>query len=756
MRFGKRNRSPLIWGRRARAASEESEFRPVASEERDALLSPGSAEGAPDPDVDSLPLSGDPTQRLLTVLGRFEREMLKGKDGDPQNTWSDAAMRQLIHAAEVAYEQDWRDMVTAVTETARILQTYENAGRANDSVSFLADSYEILCLMVGDLIVDKVRSGVMRKWRERHEQVLEDVAADGLELVPDEGPETLDDVQATALEPAGEDSPFDTGAFDEPEAAPSASNLPSLGDIAMPDDDEPEEEPIDEALLDLESPEPLVEDAPADASPMPPGLEDASDLAGDNDSDLDDMGDLDDALLAAQAGGAPALDETVLVGEAILDEDEGVAPEEVPGTQMADILDALCEGLKRLEKKPGGDMQTTHAAMEEALDLLQQQASECNRDDAVEACRAMKHLCDGAILEERPSTDRFFELAYAFCGAYAADGEDETGTGAADWVSECREFVDSWAVEPEVATTQEPEVEDVGEEAFEVISDAVPEETSSDAWPLEPEPVAEAVVPAQDAAEPVPTEEVAIPDVEDEPVPEAETPAEVMADDGSPQYLLETARNAATLGNAADAKVFALQAAAGIARTQADQASLRVQEAEARLQEGAQAIEQVRSEVVQAENDVGDAEQTVAARDENVQTQTGEVASAAEALDATQQRLDDLDAQLRELQARRDEASTEREERDSALADARERETAAQEERDREAEIEKQARVRLEDARQRVKGLERRRAEIESAMEKARELLTRQRASVDDIERTIQEIQSAESGDGGDGSELLF
>src|SRR5690606_365585 len=70
--------------------------------------------------------------------------------------------------------------------TGRVLQTYENAGRANECVPFLADSYEILCLMVGDLIVDKVRSGVIRKWRERYQVALEDIAAKGLVLVRDE------------------------------------------------------------------------------------------------------------------------------------------------------------------------------------------------------------------------------------------------------------------------------------------------------------------------------------------------------------------------------------------------------------------------------------------------------------------------------------------------------------------------------------------------------------------------------------------
>ena len=64
----------------------------------------------------------------------------------------------------------------------------------------------------------------------------------------------------------------------------------------------------------------------------------------------------------------------------------------------------------------------------------------------------------------------------------------------------------------------------------------------------------------------------------------------------------------------------------------------------------------------------------------------------------------------------------------------------------------------LEDARQQVKNLQRRRGEIESEMERAREMLTRQRASLEDIEETIAQIRDGGRSSAGDemDSETLF
>ena len=188
MRFGRLSQKSRPWGRlslrvldRSNGDSLEPDDVPDSS---DASFPP------PLPTTDNLAedpaMTSDPTQRLLTALGRFQRQFVKARNGAPQEHWSDECMNYLIQAVEIAVEQRWQDLVEALSETGRVLQTYENAGRANECVPFLADSYEILCLMVGDLIVDKVRSGVIRKWRERYQIALEDIAAKGLVLVRDE------------------------------------------------------------------------------------------------------------------------------------------------------------------------------------------------------------------------------------------------------------------------------------------------------------------------------------------------------------------------------------------------------------------------------------------------------------------------------------------------------------------------------------------------------------------------------------------
>ena len=131
-------------------------------------------------------LGADPTQRLLTALGRFQRQVNKAEGGVPQHLWTDECMEQLIDGIAIAHENDWHDVKEALTDTARILQSYEEAGVATSAVPFLHDSYEILCLMVGDIIVDNVRSGVMNKWRQRYDQALNDLAHHGVSLIDDD------------------------------------------------------------------------------------------------------------------------------------------------------------------------------------------------------------------------------------------------------------------------------------------------------------------------------------------------------------------------------------------------------------------------------------------------------------------------------------------------------------------------------------------------------------------------------------------
>lgn len=805
MRFGKRNKSPLLWGRRGKS-SEADEFEPVASEERDALLSPGSDAGdananpSDNGDVEP-PMTGDPTQRLLTVLGRFEREMLKGKNGADQGAWSDGAMLQLIHAVQIAVPQGWDDMVEAVTETGRILQSYENAGRANECLAFLSDSYEILCLMAGDLIVDKVRSGVMRKWRERYEVALEDLAAAGLELVQDdedrmssagtaepsalespateaepeapfEAPDTPamepeaaieapTDVSGIEPEPAFEESPVQVEepvpfeAPPEPQAGASVeSDAPSLVAYTEPegvaDAEESldnDEEPIDEALLDLDLaaepepvvPEPAVEvDADADAAS---GAEAVARYEEDSTTEIVETWPVEDGVPAEQIKEqAPAED---AVDEPDLRE------------ETAELLDTLCEGFARIQSQPRVGLETTHEAIRETITVLERHASVAGREGAAQACGVLAELCAPVFERDAEANDRFIELAYAFCGAFS-DALEEGGADAAEaWIGECRAYQAEQAAEEEFAEEESGEDKPAGDELQEELMEAAAEDETPPfaVDPEEPEATDAGFAEAPMAEEPVSPDSAPFETAPPSPAHMAEAEEN---DSGSPQWLLENARNAASSGKAGDAKVLALQAAAHIARIQADKAAQRVEQAEVRLKEGAAAIEAVRDEVRKAEEEVEAAELRVAQARERHEERMNEVAQASESLDAIQSQLLDVEAQLRELEAKRDTLAAGRSEAERKLDEAREDENSARQENGAQQEIERQARVSLEDARQNVKNLQRKRAEIETAMGRARELLTRQRASVEDIERTINEVMNSDSGEGDGADELLF
>lgn len=198
VRFGKKSRNLAAAGRRLFGERPQQDrqaaglavqtLEPIVDEET--MMTPPSPE---EPRV-----AGDPTQRLLTALGRFQRQVTRAEEGAPQEAWCDECMNQLITGIEIALGEDWDDVKEALTDTARILQTYEDAGQAGQCVGFLKESYEILCLMVGDLIVGNVRSGVMKKWENRYERALDDLAAAGLTLIDDDGPVERETAHAPA------------------------------------------------------------------------------------------------------------------------------------------------------------------------------------------------------------------------------------------------------------------------------------------------------------------------------------------------------------------------------------------------------------------------------------------------------------------------------------------------------------------------------------------------------------------------------
>ncbi|MFA6239655.1 MAG: hypothetical protein WC655_01925 [Candidatus Hydrogenedentales bacterium] len=760
--FGRRTKRPLPWSRRDR----DTETRPTPNDPGSedlpsASASTADAEGFPATDIGSEPTSwgdkpvtSDPTQRLLTALGRFQRQFLKAKEGAPQEQWSDECMNHLIQGVEIALEQDWADIVEALGETGRILQTYEDVGRANQCVPFLADSYETLCLMVGDLIVGKTRSGAIVKWRERYEMAVEDATAAGLSLVEDEdgespprrSPEARKATQPPVLtvvpppqeqpqnaEPArgiwsaeqkfgvprGAEQEF-SGVSTPPPPAPARGfgltplgELPPLKPVVVP-----------EARI---APPPLPEQTVDDRGTL---FEEIP--SGDSEADLVDIPEL------PEMGEEPLLDLASFATATDQETPNDVDPEpEEQGRRLSvdvvELLDTLCDGLARIENEPDGSLSTVFLAMDDGLATLQDRARQLGWHGSVLACRTMASLCEAMSKRRSVRDDKFFELAYAFGGVY---GEAQSRTDDASlttWQNECNGLIEAWS------STSEP-AEALHETSISEIAEI--QETASDIPTIEAEGGDAAVNDLHELESVEPAS--------------AYRPAEQPGEDDSAASLLDTARQAVAGGSIADAKFYAMRAAVSIAKKQVAETETRVRTLELRHQECARNIEVAREQVQQAEVSVADAERQAVEGTESLGERGRHAEGVQSSLDGIQSRIDDLEEKIRDLQQQLEEAERQHAATQTALEEARAQEASAATRLDELKGGEQQARVQLEDARQQVKVHQRRLTEIEAAMEKSREVLTRQRASVAEIEQTIEQVRTAETGDEARADELLF
>jgi putative ABC transport system permease protein len=213
-------------------------------------------------------------------------------------------------------------------------------------------------------------------------------------------------------------------------------------------------------------------------------------------------------------------------------------------------------------------------------------------------------------------------------------------------------------------------------------------------------------------------------------------------------------------GDVSGAKSLALQAAAHIARAEAEKAEERVREAETRLREGADAIDLARSGVKKAEQEVVAAESRLTEGEGELTDARESVTQATERVGGIDRRVGEIDEQIRALLAARQGEEAKRAEASVELERNRELEIQAEADLRSFQEAEDVTRLRLENARQQVKDLQRRRTELEAALAGGRETLTRDRASLSDIERTVSQLHSAGSpapnAAGEQQEELLF
>ena len=728
MRFSRRNKGPLAWARRTKSRGQdqdsEQEFGPVASEERHALLSNGADSGD---DSSGAYDHEDATQHILSALGRFHRQVAKAKVGATQGMWTDECMSELVAAADIAVREGWRETVEVLTETGRILQTYEDAGQARECVSFLSEAYDILSLMVGDLIVGEVRPGVLQKWQDCYAQALEAVESAGLTLIEDE--EEREDERAAdsgletsaAANQAANTIPFELPPLDDEDeeyAAASAEDVPTLG--SLPPMGESGAEPIDETLLAKEQArehlsaadhagEDRLEEAVASltGSDIVLGAEDENAA----DSQVSETGDEEDAVGSSDAPHAAE--------EA---EEEPAAATSPENPEIVATLDSFCAGLAKIEKAEDRDLNTVYAAMFDCLAFLDQWAVEVEAEPAQRLSRAMALLCQQMVEGQAAPNDKFLELGYGFCEAFVEATSPDPGAAVETWLEECAALCQQGTQDTESPDAARALAEDSGGEA----------------------PGSE-VIPSDDL-------EAAL----DSMAAEAAASPAAGENDGSPEALLRIAQEAVAGGRTTEAKVFAMQAAAAFAQREAEQSQQRLCDIEHRINEGGMQIESARNELRETEESVAQAEASTREGEEAVAACGEQTLSTRERLDAADSEIEELDARIRELQAQRDAAAERRAEIDGELSKKRDEEAAAEAVLEARRAEEDAARNHLEEARQKVKNLERKRGELELEMERARDYLARHQSSLEDIKQTIAQLRSTDAADAGDSDELLF
>ena len=722
MRFGKRPRTGLFFGRKTtedppkRATPESTSYEPVGSDEWNALVAPGDADpdqstwqmnGGGEPALSGMDESGDelsmtaetgrettldPTNRLLTALGRFHREVLKAREGSAHSEWPDVCMNQLIGAVEIALSQGWGEVVEALGESGRILQSYDEAARANDSVAFLEDAYEILCLMVGDLIVGTVRPGVVQKWKERYARAIEDLEADGLTLVDDEG-----DGESSHSE-AGD--PF------------GQNNAPAVSTPEVPFDGLP----ALDTLAPLEDEVSLDDDGSMDD-------EDGSDSEGTGSTGLLDTVSEALALIEANAG-APNPAAFATISDAVESLREEARSRDRLGAAIAgDAMLRLCEGAQ----------QVTHSLDDRFFELayafpgLYAEASDLPDDDSVDSWTME---CETMLVSWSAMTDEVSSDSEAPVEAVAEEPGATPEASPFDLAA-----LDS-PEQPETPVQPSSDVPDLGADIesveFDEPASSETDEPTDYEFAHHAEPAEEDEVAVQRAIEDIINTgaEEAL-----EAVAETFTTFDEVID--TPMQILKVAEQAVSEGRAVNAKLLLLQAAASIAESEAAEAHKALEQATQRIQEEAEAIETAMAAVAEAETQVAEAEAAVSQGAEEIEARRAEVAERSERVTEVQARIDTIDEEIRKLQERREEEVANLEQSRDELAAAESE--AAQIEADiaRKQEGEAETRQRLEEARAQVKHHQRRRQEFESALDRANDEVRERSESLSDLQQTM-------------------
>ena len=717
MRFGRRVKHRLQESATP-GDSGSSALGIVAGAERDAILDFNRS--APDTGQNS-PYDADPTQELLTALGHFQQNLSDAQAGAAQEDWSDEAMNQLISGVEVALGQNWREVVEALTDTGRVLHTFEGVGRANECVPFLCDAYEILCLMAGDLIVDSIRQSVKDKWHNRFIVAIAEMEAAGLTLIEDDAPASPPGASGFQASATPFELPDDADESWEAASAIEAPELPTFDELP----------PLDVLR------EPRLDDTAAAAPPntQPPGVPVLSPAAPSG------IFGAFGAVSYVDQPEAPYTTAELPPLEAA--PDTGSEISSGPSKFVVDVLDRTCDQLSVINRASTKERALLIERMIGGVAALRREAGLMGSPVAMDLCDSMEAVFKAAMPREGELGERFIDLGYAFSGVYMEAVQDGHTVSAEEWRTESSALIASWdsplSTEPGIGSSRNDGAYN-GE-----IADGEANDRDSLAGPFAEPFDAEASLPeTRDPAVEAPAlDEFAAPLA---PGDDGSASSGIQISDGRApsRHYLDAAQQAALDGDAARAKHFALLAAASIAREEAIRAEHRLHETEIRLKQGLQAAEGAREDVRRSEQAVSHVAAEVAAGMQALEAVRESANSISRDADAAQSRVGELDEQIRLLQARREEALAEVGEARARRDTARAGEAAAEQAIADLRAVEQDARLRLERSRQGVKEHQRSIAEIETEMESTRESMARQKRSVADIEQTIHHVSDGD------------
>lgn len=706
MRFGRKSRNSSIFRRLARPEPEDGVFAAVAAEEREALLAPD-ADAAPPPDeaamvhrdddeMSPLDASENAAHSLLAALGMYHREVTRAKDGQAGPGWTDACMNQLINGVEISLENGWDDMAGALTETARILQTYDEAGRADDAVTFLDNVYDVLCLMGGNLLVGDLRSDVVDRWRAQHAKTLTQLEADGLALVSDDEERHMVRRAENGGAQGRASAPFDGAGIDD-DAFPSVDAF--AAEAAFVDEDDEDENGGD--IVGVTIPDETAE------TPRP--------AAGTD----DDTAQALDSLCAAlsQWESDPQADREDVFGA--VRECIGFLRELADDNRNYAAIPP-CDALTRLTRQAAAMRQPDERFFELAYGFcdayVQAQGEETSPETLswIMECEAL--LIGMSAADEEEVASEPFDVP-------AAAADDEPAHDAEPIAEEPVVDVDIEAIAAEAAALEPVLKAEVDEEAVAGEADAEPAPETLET---------DAALDAFDAAE----EPEAIKESADDETPEL-IPEQLDLDNDSPMRLLAIAQQAAAQGKTADARMLALTAAMRIATDEADECDRRLHEAEARLQAGSDAIERARNEVAAAESRVQHAEVQVGSGEAALAEQSEAIGGIETHIGEVEEAIADLDRRIAELIAQRDAEAERLAERRQDLENAQDERAAIESDLAARRNEEEAARLALENARQDVKASQAKRIEFESERDRTLEELNLTRTNLHELEQTI-------------------